>query len=1148
MSHRSHRNSIVGKFFSIALFSVSLLLLANSAQAQVATTSGISGVVQDSSGAVVGGAAVTVKNEATSVIRQTVTNSTGYYSFPSLDPGTYTITVSMTGFKTEVVSNRVIEVAQPASVDVKLQVGSSVQSVQVSAIGAELITTNTSEIAANITPALVQSLPMNGHDMFDLAALTPGTSPQYLSFNQISFSQQSLNYVGGANTFVTTGVFAAGNRDSGSNVSVDGANVQSPVYEQTTLLLSTASIDEMRIESSDMNAEFGNGVAAVNVITKSGSNRYHGEAYEYLRNNHLDAADFFTNLYGDKLPTYQQNQFGGAFGGPILKDKLFFFVNYEGLRMREGTVETETVPPASIRGGDFSTLPTEGPGGVPGPVAPIYNPYQYNSSGIRTQFPGNVIPLGSTTLCAPRPTCVDPDTLAYLKYVSLPNSTFNGIPVLQGAARTTINSDQGTARLDFNKGTRAHIYGRYIDETRPALAGGLQELEGTNNYSGASNIALHWTEAISSNSVNDFLISYSRPKWQLGRNLDIPNVSQAIGIMNTSSEPGGPNIQVSGYQMGSSLQYLFNSTDSTYQIKDDYSRVKGRHEFKVGAEVTQRRNYYIDVFNDKGYFNFLDYYSASCPLGNSVCTTPTGGNAFADYLMGASNTDLLTLDAANYRGYQTYYGFYAQDSWRVSRRLTVNYGLRYEYWPAWLVPRNTTANLNFQTGQIQYALQNPLDFNSATDCYGKCAPLNTSIPRQGYTTGNKDFAPRVGLAYLLTPKTPIRASFGKFFDGNVNNNFFSNIQTGIAPFNLRDSQSATGAEQLPPILVQDNFPAPSPTGVPEPNSNPPASFRVPLNHYPSAAVLEWSMSVQRQLSSHWAAELDYTGSHTVHEFQYIDENAAALPVGALADVSVQDRRPFPQWSDIETWAPIGWAKYNALVASVKNTGWHGLTVMANYTYAKNIVSSDFGESDQGNENFRNPYIDSGDAAFTPRSRFISGYTYQLPFGQGKSFASSLSPVLNKLVSGWSISGISEFSTGSLTSSYGPDNTGTAMSVSYLAQPDRICNPSVVPGGRTRLEWFNPACFTNAPYGSYGNSTLGAITDPGINNFDLTFAKSTAVNFPSESGRIDFRVDMFNAFNHTQWGPSDFYYTDPTMGEILSARPARQLQFTLKYVF
>jgi hypothetical protein len=312
--------------------------------------------------------------------------------------------------------------------------------------------------------------------------------------------------------------------------------------------------------------------------------------------------------------------------------------------------------------------------------------------------------------------------------------------------------------------------------------------------------------------------------------------------------------------------------------------------------------------------------------------------------------------------------------------------------------------------------------------------------------------------------------------------------------------------------------------------------------------MEWSASLQRRISAQWGAEIDYTGSHTVHETQYVDENAPVLPRGPEDESSVQSRRTrFPQWGEVSTWAPIGWAKYNGLVASIHNTGWHGLSLMANFTWAKNIVSEDFGNSEEGLPEYQYPYIWAGDAAFTPRKRFVSGYSYQLPLGRGMKYASNLGPVLNKAVAGWSFSGITEFSTGSMYAVFGNDDSGTAMD--GAPDPNRLCNPAKnIAGGRNRMEWFNTSCFTEPAYGTFGNSPLGAITEPGINNWELSLDKSTPIGFPKESGHIDFRIDAFNAFNKTQWSNPDWYEPDTTFGQIFSTRTPRQLQFTLKYVF
>ena len=307
------------------------------AKGQVETTSRINGTVSDPSGAVVPGATVTVKNEGTGATREATTDAGGSYSFPSLPPGTYAITVSQSGFKKAEVTGRVIQVAQPAQVDLTLQLGTTSETITVSGAGAELISTTSAEVSGTVNSTLVTEIPLKRQNFFELLALIPGTTRQDLNISSLSFVGQALNFVQAGNTFTASGIFVAGNRDNATNVSVDGANVQSSVYQQTIQLQSPASVQEMRVESASMSAEFGGGAAAVNVITKSGTGTYHGELYEFFRNNHLDAAPFFTNLAGEKLPNYQQNQFGAALGGPIRKEKLLFFGNYEGFRVRESS-------------------------------------------------------------------------------------------------------------------------------------------------------------------------------------------------------------------------------------------------------------------------------------------------------------------------------------------------------------------------------------------------------------------------------------------------------------------------------------------------------------------------------------------------------------------------------------------------------------------------------------------------------------------------------------------------------------------------------------------------------------------------------------------------------------------------------------------
>ena len=789
------------------------------AKAQVVTVSGINGIVVDSTGAIVPGAAVNVRNQATGGTWNVVTNDRGAYSFPVLPPGTYTITVTHEGFETAVVSNRRIEVAEPAQVDFKLTLGNVSNKVTVSAEGNELLTTATAEISANITPALVTGLPLVRRNFLDLVTVAPGVIPQSVSQGlQISNGSAQLNFVPVGNVFVQNNVFVAGARDTATNISVDGSNVQNTLFGEVLQFQSPATVEEMKVETANMSAEFGNGVAAINLITKSGTNAYHGELYEFLRNNKLDATPFFTNLVGRALPNFQQNQFGASLGGPIKRNKLLFFGNYEGMRIRQSVVSIETPPPLDLRAGDFSNYhpPIAGQPGRFGPVPTIFNPYSFDArTGLRAPFPGNKIPLGATTLCSPRPSCVDPAALAFVqKFVVEPNTVVDGIPRLVGNAKSTIDGDQFTLRSDWLRSQNSTLYGRYTRAPVDARSTGIQPLEGQITPYSSQNAVVHWTQTISPTMVNDVMLSYTRPYYYRGRNLAVNDVSSAVGLTNTGTVyNGGPAINGVGFDMNLSGNFVREATTDLYEFKEGLSIFRGRHSAKFGVEVNQRRLFYVSNLNDKGSFTFGNNFTRACPAGNTTCEAARsaagfdqGGMAFADYLLGAVIGSALQLNPAKYRATLHYYGAYAQDSWRATSKLTVNYGLRYEYWSPWLLPRNNTVAFDFNTAQVKYALQNPLDYLDPAKCYGRCAPLNADVPHAGYKRGALNFSPRLGLGYLLTPNTTLRASGGIYYDGNFNVNQISDIQTGAPPFQLRYDGTYSPNVALPPELMGNDFP------------------------------------------------------------------------------------------------------------------------------------------------------------------------------------------------------------------------------------------------------------------------------------------------------------------------------------------------------
>ena len=1129
--------------------------------AQVQTYSEISGTVSDATGAVVPGVTITLKEQNTGAVRTIVTGANGAYSFLSIPPGTYSVKASGTGFKTAEVTNRIAQVGQPARVDFTLTVGQSSQTVVVSASSANLIDTTTAEISGTIGRRMVSDLPLNGRNFADLAAMTPGSarSDALGGWNnrgkgQVSFTQTALMRVRAAGLVMNSGIFAAGNRDSASNVAIDGSNVQLAHFGETTQLQSPADIQEVKVESGTMSAEFGNGVTAVNIVTKSGTNQFHGEAYEFLRNDNLDATDYFVNLAGLKNPEYKMNQFGGAFGGPIIKDKLHFFANYEGLRVSQASFGQAAVPTANLRNGDFTTLGRFDANGNPIPAPTIYNPYRTDPvTGLREPFPGNVIPTGPTTLCSPRPTCIDPAMLAYLDYTPTPNALIDGIPEYVGTSPTTIRANQYTGRIDWEKSETSHIFGRFTYFKNYSLAAGLLPLQGEENPYGSINPTVSWVKILSPTSVNNLTVSYTRGTWGDSRaSQGVGDVSSQIGLMNTSTNPGGAAITLANYTIASSGYSKAAVLQNTYQLRDDFSLEKGRHSLKFGFQSNERRVGYANSQFDKGVLSFQDLYSAACPLGNTACTTAMtnagetmGGSALADYLLGTAQEAKLQLPGAVYNGNQRYYGVYAQDSWRVSQRLTVSAGLRYEYWSPWLNVRRMAARWDANSGTVVYALKNPLDYLSASTDFGRNAELTPGESPAGYTSGKKNFAPRGSLAYLLTPNTTLRAGAGIYFDGNTNQNEMSQIQGTVGPFGLFYDSVVAGNESAPPLVASDQFPVPSPTAIAQPSTTNPATVRVlGSNYYPTPTVYEWSASMQRALGKNWVAEVSYLGSHTIHEQQYVDLNIPDLPQGSLASLSLQQRRQFPDWAAVQSWMNIGWAKYESITTSIKAPNWNGLTFMSWFTWSKDMTTSAVGVSQQGNLDPRLFDIWAGPSLMNPALRNVNSWNYELPFGTGRRFA--LSGPLNWVAGGWAISGVAEFSQGAHQAVTTTDTSGTGQA---YPMPDVVagCSPNSVAGGKNRLEWFNPACFVNPAFGTYGTAKLGAFIEPGINNWNLALAKS----FPiarSETNQVQFRADFFNAFNHTQWGFVDNALNSATVGQVLGTHPARQIQFSLKYLF
>ncbi|MPZ17850.1 MAG: hypothetical protein GEV06_08070 [Luteitalea sp.] len=1119
----------------------SVLVIVTTLYAQVQTTTAIVGRVRDTTGAVLPGVTVTIVHQATGVSRERVTNDAGYYSVQSLRPGTYTIRASLPGFRPAVITDRDALVAIPAEVDITLELGDVTEEVTISAAGAELLNTTTAELATTIDEQLVDKMPVETRNYFDLLALAPNTSPQYLSLGNMTFGQHSLRRVSAAGSFESSGVLAGGQRDSSSNVSIDGSDSSLAIYSQNTNILSSAVVEEVRLQTASMGAEFGSGANAVNIITKGGGNAFHGEGFWEHRNDNLDAKGFFTNLAGEALPEYKRNKWGGSLGGPVLHNRLFFFANHEGSRLRQAVPSDARVPTAAERNGDFSDTLLPAPDGGTQPAPQLFNPLEFDpATGLRAPFANNQLPRE----------LISPQIQQILEFTPLPNTVIDGVPQFSGTVPTTIDEEQFTVRLDWQQSDDTTIWGRYSYLRREAARGGLLgPLPGEETPSRTHDLVVNWSEMVTPTFINDLSVSYARPAWGIGRVLDVPDVAAVAGIANTSSFSGSPSLGNQDFSLGTSATNIWRPVQNTYQVKDDVTWTKSKHTLKTGFQVTERRLFFPKQGVDKGDMNFENVFTRACPQGNDICDDarqaaglPVGGLSFADMLLGFPSSSLLILNEIIPNVRQTYWAGYVQDSWQLHDRLTVNLGLRVERWGPWRNVHHAVSGFDFTPpGQLLFALENPLDaFDSATD-FGRNAALSGDIPEQGYETPKANVAPRIGVSFRATENTVVRAGGGIFYAGNINTNQLVEISQGANPFTLRDDRAIDQSQQRPSIDVRNLFPAPPPTGIPQAFEDPVATPRVlGQRQYDTPTVYQWSLSVQHRIHPRWSVNLDYLGSHSIHNGQFVDLNAPELPQGDLEDVPLEERRPLPGWGRIGSWVPWGWSKYHSGTIGVTNRQWHGLTLRSNFTWAKNLASSNISRSDHGNLDFRNYDLWAGRSGIVPTVRSITAWTYELPWGQGQTFP--LHGVMNQILGGWNLSGKAELTSGAPQTVLTNDNTGSALTRQHAnLVPD--CDVTDAP--EDRFEWFNTSCFVQPEFGTFGTAPLGVLNAAGINNLDLRIGKVFSI---SGTTRMEFLASFFNALNHTQWAGVDANFESPSFGRITSARPARQINLELRLMF
>lgn len=1078
-------------------------------------TGTITGSVRDASSAMVAHAKVTVTDTATNTEAfSALTDAAGRYTVPALKPSEYVITAEATGFKRAVRRGVVLEVNQVVVIDLTLEIGQVTQVTEVTA-AAPLMQTQSAELGDVVEHRRVVELPLNGRFFVDLVPLTVGVTPPSTVANPNN------------DTFLGAragqpGVEVNGQRPGSNNYTVDSIDNRESTVSAIILYPPVDAIQEFKVQTSNEEAEFGtNPGATVNVVFRSGTNELHGSAYEFLRNNAFDAKNFFDRK-NVPIPAFQMNQFGVTAGGPIARNKTFIFGYYEGEVIHQQQTYLDSVPTALMRTGNMSEL------GVP-----IYDPVTYDAAtNLKQVFPNNTIPASRIDQVAQRMIALNEP---------LPNASGVGNNFVYNPERGS-NSKGFGVRVDHQFREKDSIFGRFILQnfllddpsilTLPILPSpyttNKEPIESAHETLNARGLAIGETHLFSPSLVNELRLGYTREHVYFPNALQGDNVANAVGIPFVNNpaiaySSGLPTFAVTGFTgLGESGIQPFIVTDNNYEVVNNFTWLKGRHTFKFGGDLIRRQYNFFQSSSQRGSFTFSGQFTSQLGVGNT-------GSAMADFLLGYPSASALKVLTSEVGQRQIEVSGYAQDTWRLTDRLSLTYGLRYELFTPRVEVANRQANFDptYPGGSIVIA--------------GSDAVCGRALR----CTDFKDFAPRFGFAYQATPKLVVRGSYGIFYDNYSVDGFGGT--SGLMyqpPFTWSSTINAPLAtpinrleDGIPPVIV-----IPVSNGRVLPVSTAPYTAAYEYPHERSPYVQQRNITVERELTKDLVLTASYVGNKGTRNMYTTNINQAIPGPGAIPP-----RRPFPDWPDISSQLDQGQSSYNALQVKVQRRLSKGFMFLAGYTYGKSLDDGQ-GESNV-TQNAYNRKGDRGRSGWDMTHRFVFSSTYELPFGPGKPIGSNLTGIAGKLAGGWNINGILSLSTGfpftvSLATSVA--NTGTS------SRPNCIADPSVSNPGPSL--WFNPAAFATPALYSWGNCGRSIITGPGTHELDLNLEKNTYFS-ENRSRYLQFRVETFNLSNTPQFNNPNASIGSAIAGTISGAgqpadfsRTSRQIQLALKFYF
>ena len=1062
-------------------------------------TGSILGTVLDASGAVVRGVKLELLDVDRKISTETTTNDAGEYLFTPVRVGKYEIKASATGFATVVRSNLVLDVQQRMRVDLTLQVGTVGQSVEVSG-ASPLLETATSSVGQVVSNKSITELPLNGRDYQQLAVMTSGAVPTgQTSRGPSDFSANGARPI--SNNYMLDGL------DNNSYI-LDLQNASSEVMAP-----SIDALQEFKVQNNSFSAELGRyGGAVINATVKSGTNQFHGDVFEFLRNSAMDANNFFNNRAGISLAPFRQNQYGATLGGPFVKNKLFFFGSYQGTKVAQGVTYVSTVPTVNQRSGIFTT--------------PIYDPTTLSGTGAnatRSLFPNNTIPANR----------LDPTGAKVA--ATYPSPTQSGLAnnyILNPPNK--FSAEQFDNRVDYVLSHRDLLFGRYsLSESNLLSPGALPPPASGQPAAGeipitAHNGVLGLTHTFSPNIINEFRGGLNR--------LDavrLPEVRTRLiedygfkGIPFYDDITGLPSIGVTGYtSLGENGTLPNVKLSQVLQLSDGVDIVHGAHSIKAGGDIRFIQSNAFTPSSTRGSFTFSGVFTQN-PQGR-----PGTGNGLADLLLGIpSAASMTTPTVGNLR--QRYYGFYIQDDWQVNSRLTLNIGLRWDLDSPFWDHHNRMSNFVYAPGDPNF---------------GKlilAGSQGDSIPDRALVQFDKtDIVPRFGLAYRATKKLVVRGAYGIF-----------NIGTPLAGINGRlsinppftSSYNYTSDQVTPAFTLAGGFPASALVAtINQINRN--------LNPWDpnitNGYLEQWNFGVEDELLPNLLATVAYSASAGHHLPNSRNINQAPPGPG-----NIQARSPFPQYNNITLFEANANSTYNSLQAKLERRFSNGLTFLAAYTWSHFIDNAEpvLDTSGAGIQNAYDLSAEKGNSNYDVRQRVVVSYAYELPWGPGKRFLAS--GIAGKILGGWQLNGVLAAQSGN---PFTPTYSVNVANVSGGTQrPDRIRSGVIPYGDRTVNQWFDVGAFVAPAQYTFGNSGRNILTGPRLFQWDWSLFKIVTIH---ESVRLQFRAEVFNALNHPDFAVPNASIGTPAAGTIsslvgnstLAAQPVgqpRQIQLALKLYF